>query len=218
MWLLYLDNKTDARYKDIMSDLCKKYNFICPIYMSNKMAMSREFDHVVKKGISERGNAVTHLIVTRLDNDDCLRYNAIDKVQGYFREQRYEVLNFSKGYCLQIEPVMRLSLYTYPNGPFLSIIRDLNLSQEYILKHKVRDIYARHTRVTKEGAVTQISDKAYWVQTIHGDNISNRMRGRLSMDKKVLDDFGIDTKNIHLSLDHFMPEQKRGRVSWDPEA
>jgi len=152
-----------------------------------------------------------YLITTRFDNDDCLHREAVDNIQGHFHGQDYEVLNFSKGYCLQIEPVMRLSSYIYPKGPFVSIIRNLLLSREDKKKYNVRGVFGSHTRFVSEGPVTQIDDKYYWVQVIHDTNLQNTLRGKLSLNKKVLTDFGIDNNRIRLSLTDYIRENiKRG--------
>lgn len=217
-WFVYFDSGTDLKYRDVISRLAETYDFFVPRYVPDKPAMGKGLMRNIEDEISRsKDKDISYLITTRLDNDDCLHREAVNKIQGHFHEQTYEILNFSKGYCLQLGSRMCLSHYIYPGGPFLSIIRRVELTSEEKIKLKIKGPFAKHTGFIKSGPVTQVTDNYYWIQTIHDTNIKNTLRGRLSLNKKVLSDFGIDPQKVTLSVSDYILDNAR-RVFRDSKA
>jgi hypothetical protein len=110
-----------------------------------------------------------YIITSRLDNDDAISVDHVDKVQRFARERKCDGmpfwLNMQRGYkwC---------SGNVYPIGalqnPFISMVEEQGeLLTAYRCSHKVVHKHARMEQV-REGHPT-------WMQVIHGANLLNKL-------------------------------------------
>ncbi len=187
-WLIYFDIDTPESYKNRVAALAQKHPFIKPIYVNEYQSFLKGISDDV---LSNLDSDSSHIITTRLDNDDALHSDAIEKIQSLFQNQEMAVYNFTKGYCLQTQPFTMLTKYDYPKGPFLSMIEKVPSDK------KVRTILT-----SKHGSldhIQQIKEKRYWLQIIHDQNLSNETLGKPTKDTTVLDNFGLGNLKTAIS-------------------
>ncbi|WP_430811113.1 MULTISPECIES: hypothetical protein [unclassified Carboxylicivirga] len=134
-----------------------------------------------------------YILTSRLDNDDAIGPKYIELIQQNFKEKHGEFINFCQRLCYSIEKQV-FSKYTYKNSPFLSKIENVSNGIKSILNHDHSETLAQ----------TQI--KGYhWLQVIHGQNISNGLRGKiiraanLKKQNSWLNPYRIDTLNYLLA-------------------
>jgi hypothetical protein len=121
----------------------------------------------VQAAIERNRRAPTsHLITTRLDNDDGLCVDFIQRVQAEFRGQRSEVINFTYGYVWRNG---RIYWHADRSSPFASLIE---------CTANIRTVWPRwHTRLSELAPIIQVADQPMWLQVVHGANVRNRTRG-----------------------------------------
>lgn len=191
-WLIYFDIETNEEMKKKIRLLEKEYDFIIPLFVSNHKTFKLQLESdILRQCCPEH----THVITTRIDNDDCFHRNAMARIQNCFRGQDYAVFNFMKGYCLQVTPVHLLSDYEYPSGPFLSMIEkiDSNRAMELVFSKD-------HYDFIEDENLNQIADTHYWIQIIHNNNVYNRLLGVPIKNVTILSDFGVDETTININL------------------
>lgn len=187
-WLIYFDIDTPEPYKKRVATLVQEHPFIKPIYVDEYQSFLKGISETV---LSNSDSSSSHIITTRLDNDDALHFSAIEKIQSLFKNQELAVYNFTKGYCFQTQPFTMLTKYDYPKGPFLSMIEKISSDK------KVRTILT-----SKHGSlnhIQQIEGKRYWLQIIHDQNLSNETLGMPTKETSVLNDFGLGNFEISVS-------------------
>ncbi len=192
-WLIYFDVETPHSYKNRVAALSQKHPFIEPVYVNDYQSFLKGISSNV---LSNLDLGSSHIITTRLDNDDALHFDAIEKIQSLFHKQEIAVYNFTKGYCLQTQPFTMLTKYDYPKGPFLSMIEKIPSEK------KVRTILT-----SKHGSlndIQQIEEERYWLQLIHDQNLSNETLGTPTKDTTILKNFGLEDLEIAVSTKDFL--------------
>lgn len=130
-----------------------------------------------------------YIITSRLDNDDAISPEYIQLIQKNFKKKHGEFINFYQGLCYNIKKQM-FSTYTYKNSPFLSKIECVNNGITSILDHDHVETLAQ----------IQLNGN-HWVQIIHGQNVSNGLRGKiiraanLKKQNNWLSQYKVDTLN-----------------------
>jgi len=161
-WIVYFDSATPEPYAERARALASRRPGIFPIFCETlPMSLERE---IVRKVVSEQPQ---WLLTTRLDNDDGLHADFVATVQRAQRFGEAEVLNCPIGVILRGDRAYRRrdmsNAFISLSEPFadfqtvFSIIRHLN----------ARDFYP----------VRQMARSPMWLQVIHANNISNRVRG-----------------------------------------
>ncbi|MBN1950330.1 MAG: hypothetical protein JW801_03950 [Bacteroidales bacterium] len=105
----------------------------------------------------------SHVITTRLDNDDCLHQDALKTIQQQFAGQDFMLIDLVNGYRLQIEPGIKLGRIYKEWSPFLSLIERRTKDLKTIWSRK-------HTAWKDETAVIRINEPSLWMQLIHSRN------------------------------------------------
>lgn len=168
-WIVLYDPKTPEHYINPF----KKYaNFIpaCMGYQS------------IPKYIKEHADKdTTHIITTRLDNDDALNENYMGLVQQLFNGQDNTYFNFTQGLVFDVRR-KRLRRWRHNSNPFLSLVEKLDDNFRTVLKGK-------HGHVKKLGSVVQVKKDRMWLQVIHNRNVSNGFKGTPVKNKLVLYEF-----------------------------
>ena len=126
-WLIYFDVDTPAEYINRVETIAGKHPFIKPIYVDEYQSFLKGIPGNV---LSNLKSDSSHIITTRLDNDDALHFQAIEKIQSLFQNQDFAVFNFTKGFCLQTHPFKMITQYDYPKGPFLSMIEKIETGKK----------------------------------------------------------------------------------------
>jgi hypothetical protein len=191
-WLIYFDSETPSEFNYLIDELSNT-DFIKPCFANG-------FEHFMTKyleDIREFSTGSEWIITSRCDNDDCLEKNAVDTIQKHFHQSDEYLISLASGYTLNIND-NTLSHYYYPMSPFISLIETTN-------KKDLKGIfYKGHTKweelklkltvelLKKNKESVFILDKPYWIQIIHGENVSNSYkRGFPIICSKNLKDYGI---------------------------
>lgn len=170
IWLIYFDEHTSLVFKEKIKSLAKKHSLIYPVFKPSYEAFLNELsDDILEFKIDE----TSHIITSRIDNDDCFHRDAIKIIQAQFLGQSFHLINLAKGITLKISPISQAAQYTYYSGPFVSLIEKIN--QGDVLKTVFDE---DHNVYTKKNTVTQLESAVYWIQIIHNYNVSNNLRGR----------------------------------------
>lgn len=113
---------------------------------------------------------ITHLVTSRLDNDDGLACRFIETVQAQFEGQDFEFINLPDGHtCFQ----GRVYGWRHESSPFLSLVERIGGPHG-----PVRTVMgAPHQEVAARYPVRQVECGPAWLQVIHGKNAWNVVRG-----------------------------------------
>jgi hypothetical protein len=205
-WLLFFDADTPEEFTEFTDEL-SSYSFINICYSKG----IEDFNANYVKEIRNRAEKSNKwIITTRIDNDDCLHKDAIDIIQKNFVARHKYLISLASGYMLNISD-RTLSHYYYPMSPFISLIE----SNE----NEIKGVFEKgHTKwdnlrlfIFKEIGLEYFNKKArqsrfilkkpLWIQTVHGENISNNFyRGLPVLRKKDLRDFSIKYSTKGLSI------------------
>jgi hypothetical protein len=111
--------------------------------------------------------ATTHVITSRLDNDDALCATFMADVQAEFRGGTTEFLNPPIGFVWNEG---RLYRRRYLSSPFLSAIEP---------RDTMRTVWqVAHGLAASVAPLRQYGDRPSWLQVIHDNNLLNVVRGR----------------------------------------
>jgi hypothetical protein len=164
-WLIYFDIETPLKYRKII------YSLLCDMKNVEFFfidGMEAFYPTLTKKIQSETEN-VSHIITSRIDNDDCLSKYYIDTIQSVFNYQDFMVVDSISGYTLQISPTFKLGKKEHIFNPFLTLI-EKNVTPKTIW-------HRNHASWKREKNILQIKNKRLWMSVIHNKNVVNRFDG-----------------------------------------
>jgi hypothetical protein len=116
-------------------------------------------------------NPSEFLITTRLDNDDCIHYDFVRKVQSAFERQNYYFVEFVNGYTFSTNGQI-LKQRRFVGNPFTSLIERFCQSLTTVYN-------GRHLDLRDKGPFLVFEEPCGWVQVIHGGNVYNKSSGIL---------------------------------------
>ena len=200
-WLIYFDEQTPNEFNWIIDEL-KTRDYI-------KVCFSKGNDGFMKDHISDirlLSEGAEWIISSRIDNDDVFHKDAINVIQDAFRPTDEFMVSLTSGYTLNLQ-TLQMGHYYYPECPFISIIEKRE-------KEGLKSIfYKSHTHwdqlklkvvnelFKKNKKTTFIIDQPYWIQLVHGKNVSNsEKRGFPIIKQKDLSAFNLVIKNKKQSL------------------
>ncbi len=160
-WILFCDPEIPPQYLDRIRTYSRHFA-IRPIYFRNR------FDQgMVQAAVADLTRGYTHLITTRLDNDDAICRTFVETIRSHFRSQQYEFLNFTNGFIWQDGQVWS---GRHSSNAFISLVEEVrNYSTVYC---------GNHMELHQQGPIVQIAEPAAWLQVVHGRNLSNQAWGQ----------------------------------------
>ena len=159
-WLVLFDRRTAAPYRTRIENHASWRNLV-PLYLDDDWEDT--FCDEVRRHLPE---GATHLITSRLDNDDALSRDFIKTIQDSFRGQDREVMIFPRGYVLSGG---RLYLFEYPNNPFATLVERID---------GFRTVFcADHDLLRQVAPVLDLPGRPSWLQVVHDRNLTNKVRG-----------------------------------------
>ena len=204
-WLVLLNSQSPDWLKEKMSDYAQWRNFV-PIYLDvpllpEEIGCPAELISAISAQVPP---SHTHLITTRIDNDDAISKDYIQRVQDCFSGQDSQGIVFPIGYqlfngCLYVECSI--------GNHFSSLI-------ETYRPDSFKTVLAKpHSRLRELTTVQQIWARPTWVEVIHGDNLGNYAKDglmvspagfqrRFASDRVPLR--SLDTKSLRLCQAHFL--------------
>ncbi len=163
-WIIFFDEKTPAEYMEKIKSLQSVFPF--RIEYTSLFDMSK----ICPQLVSERADT-KWLLTSRLDTDDILAIDFIERLQNSLEPLESKVINFPNGLILSLTG-KKPALYTDidKSSPFVSLLEPFTDNIDTIWK-KV------HREVDEIAPMVQLGGAPAWLQIIHGDNIANRVRG-----------------------------------------
>lgn len=158
-WLVYFDADRDPWFEDEVNELAQ--GVFEPIWVQGKFDPKACAEDVAAR------SSKPWVITTRLDNDDAVADDFVERVQQQFSKVT-EFINFTAG--LQLTDDGKLFHRADPSNAFISLIEpnDVPLMGVYV---------DWHDRVSSYAPVRQVSTHPMWVQMVHGKNIANSIHG-----------------------------------------
>jgi hypothetical protein len=175
-WIVFCDMQSPEWFREKMASF---EPLVMPFYVDGWLTDERIGSSIAKAKLVE----TPYLITTRLDNDDALACGHLTAVQGVFREQEREFLEFPVGI-----QSFRGHLYTvfWPSNPFLSLIERVGEEDRFTTVYCVR-----HDRVRSAGNIRSLMRTPQWLQLLHDDNLGNTLRGWPRLDSRTHPDFEV---------------------------
>lgn len=161
-WIIFFDRATPEPFKSRAYALAS--DNIRPVfvdYLTGDLVRSTIRDHIPTH--------CSHVITSRLDNDDGLAIDYVERVLSAYRPaDTPEYLNITKGVILHRG---RIYQRRDAHNAFVSLAEPV--------EGTIQGVWARvHTEIHHHAPVRQISGGPGWLQVVHGANISNKVRGK----------------------------------------
>lgn len=164
-WLLFFDVTTSDQFKTRIENLTRDFKNIKTFFIDGMPVFYDE----IQKYISTKSSGKSHLITSRIDNDDSISKYFIDEVQKQFNAQDYRAIDIINGYSLQVKPDFILGKKEHIFNPFISLI-EKNENPKTVW-------FSDHNMWKKETRITQITNKRLWLSIIHEKNKVNEFDG-----------------------------------------
>ena len=175
-WLIYFDEGTPAAFRERIESARAQAQFEPRFVGPFTMQMTASD---VSALISPSDDLV---VTTRLDNDDAVSRDFIERVRlEAARVPTGTVLNFTNGLALRDG---RVYTATDTSNPFTSLVESAS--------GPIKTIWsAQHHKLESEWTLHQIRGLPAWLQVVHGENVSNRIKGCRVSDTAVVDTFAL---------------------------
>lgn len=176
-WLVYFDEATPTPYYERIVRARQSIDFE-PRFVG-------PFGQALVAGdIAKRTSRNAGLILTsRLDNDDAVAMDFIERIQDEAaRAPVGSVLNFRNGIALRDG---RIYTASDTSNPFTTLIEAGGQPALTIWA-------ARHHELGKKWTVRQIHGRPAWLQVVHSENVSNRIKGTRVGDRSAARAFALD--------------------------
>ncbi len=165
-WIVLFDEETPQDYKNLIGALQTLYPFTAEYTKAYEMdKMAPEIIH--RKGDKKEG----WLLTTRLDSDDVLAVDFMERVYEAIKPLKRQTVNFANGAILGLSE-KATGLYT---------TRDLSNPFGSLLEPYTDDIVTiwekQHIYYKDIAPVMQIEGVPGWLQVVHGVNATNRIKG-----------------------------------------
>lgn len=175
-WLIYFDEQTPSEFRARIEEAQAAVPFDA-IFVGPFRAGLAAVD-VAARLTTQCGR----LITTRLDNDDAVANDFLARIKS--EASRFPdgtIINFREGIALQNG---RLYTAADESNPFTSLVEQAA---------KAETIWAApHTELASRFPLQQVITDPCWLQIIHGENVTNRIKGRRLAAKAVLARFSLD--------------------------
>lgn len=205
-WLIYFDSETPGEFSGFIESL-KATGLINICYCNGIEDFNSSYINEVRSRLSP---GIKWVITTRTDNDDCLHRDAVKIIQENFMEIHKFLISLASGYTMNLND-KTMSHYFYPMSPFISLIEDSDkeikgvfekghTKWDHLRLFVLREIRLEYFR-RKERRSRFILKTPLWIQTVHGDNVSNSFyRGFPVLRIKDLSAFSLVFNNEKQSL------------------
>ena len=167
LWMCALHKDTPEKYRAKFSE----YQKLCPqiqiVYSDEILEYHKNLPDIIRQIIKAPKE---YIVTSRLDSDDALGCDYIEKVQKNLYKKDNYFIDFLYGYLYDLK---NNSLYfrKYKRNPFSTRVE----KHDYF--KTVRD--CQHTEINKFGKVITIKTrKALWCQIVHGGNVLNKVKGK----------------------------------------
>ena len=177
-WFIFFQKGTEKDLSEVLEQL-EKYDFIIPVFCENYEGFRENKGKIISKYLKSESE---FLISTRLDNDDAIAKDFVEKVHGvyYDNKEKEFVIDFPWGLCLDVNQSPQLSAYKHVSNQFISFVEKTHKGKEprTVLSHE-------HYAWQKIAEFISIEEKNMWLQVSHDRNITNRLEGNLVFEQNI---------------------------------
>lgn len=178
-WLIFFDVNTPEKHRSIIHEISESYKNLHAFYIDGYEEMLPSLLSFIHKDI---GRNDKYIITSRIDNDDCLHQNYIDKIQGAFDKQENCIVDIPDGYQLvlnknsdrQIIEIRKLRNYF---NPFISLIESAKNPRTIMSK--------MHREWRNAPQHISINNNRLWSEIIHEKNKLNAVKPLERIAKKI---------------------------------
>lgn len=163
-WLLCFDSETPIFYKDRIERLIKSHPNFKVLYLNQQSHFLENVILQIEESLSEKE---THILTTRLDNDDAIHKDFIETIQSHYKPTHKLIIDVKQGYQFikrneKSKDAFRTMTVQY--NPFISLIEG---------RHNIETILSRQHLHWQEVPTITVSTSPLWLQLVHEDNIAN---------------------------------------------
>lgn len=164
-WLVWFDSETPSAVKRRI----ETHRGFTPMYVEGTLDHETLISRIAGRVPAE----ATHLLTTRLDNDDGIASSFLARLQSVAgAADRDLFLNFPLGYQWRDGRLY----YSYQSAnPFLSYVE--RLAAQSRDRGILSVAHGNHDSVVKNGQLRQIWTPPMWLQVLHESNVANELKG-----------------------------------------
>ncbi|MCI0139987.1 putative rhamnosyl transferase [Arthrobacter bambusae] len=196
-WLVFFDSERDQWFQREVDRLSE--GAFEPIWVDGALTTDLISDEVQGRSSSP------WLITTRVDNDDAVAKDFIERIQHEFARQDFEFINFNSG--LQLAEDGAVFRWTDLSGPFISLIEKRSVDGAPRTVH-----IDGHDKLTNYGNIRGLDPHPMWLQMIHGKNLANEVRGIRTSPRQLLEHFVVHRTATPISMVSLRTAQLRNIV------
>lgn len=163
-WIVYFDDQTPA-WARARVDATRRVRAFHPCYTALFDADGWARSTLAHVGAERRDV----LLTSNLDNDDGLAIDYVARVQAAARAEwrgARVALNMTNGFVLNGDALYR---HHHRSNAFSNLVED------YAAPHTINTL--RHMEIANHVPLVQMGGPGGWLQVVHDDNVSNRVRG-----------------------------------------
>ncbi|HEY1077329.1 MAG TPA: glycosyltransferase [Fontimonas sp.] len=177
-WLIYMDISTADVFRERIEALTAEHGFIRIEYINGMPS----FLPAIRAHIQADAQGCTHVITSRVDNDDLLHCDFMGAVQAQFSGQAFQAVDFTAGYALQIKPQVRIGKNEHLSNPFISLIEANDQPRVVFSK-----AHAHWIKTNDRSRYRIVDDpRRLWMMVIHAENKANHFTGYGEVDWNVV--------------------------------
>lgn len=162
-WLVFFDADTPDFARVSVDSLMARYaNVFRPVYLSSQFSSKSIRPHLPVQADQ------THLVTTRVDNDDAVSIDFMEQIQRHAHVRDLEFVNLIDGAQMSTGGVYRRP---YTSNPFISLV-------ERWSTEPVTVFVGGHDELSTYGPVRNVrTGHPMWLQVVHGQNLANEIVG-----------------------------------------
>lgn len=162
-WCIFFDSDTPEKYKQKIFSISREFPVIYPIFIESMEILKESFKDFIIKNIS---NTDSHIITTRIDNDDIIHQDFVAIIQSLFQPKALCVIDMQKGYQVSVDTQYpEIRLYTHPFNAFISVVENTK---------SFDTVFSRmHYGWKNEKSIISYKRKRMWMELSHRENYVN---------------------------------------------
>lgn len=169
-WIVLLDARSP-------SWLCEQLAVIANDGIFEPVYLDRPFTGLLASELIKDRVQTSTVITTRVDNDDAVPIDFIERIQASVTTQPLHFINLVTGSQLADGKVY---LRPYTRNPFISLV-------EPVTNSELKTVYVdEHSHLDRHGPIRNVRTRApMWMQVVHGGNVGNKIVGFRIPGKRV---------------------------------
>lgn len=167
-WLIFFQEGSQKDLKDLLLELAR-HTFIEAIFLNGYQEFQNNLPNILQKKLE---NSPDWLLTTRLDNDDALHKNYIKELQKAIEIPIHNtVYHFPNGLFLDLVKEIKLGSYNYPLNQFVSLL-------ENTAANNIKTVLSsEHDKWGERYAIQALPMPDAWLQITHKQNMVNKFKG-----------------------------------------